>query len=1046
SGKKGLIIVLDQVEEVFTRPARDRKEELSVFLETVSAIFAQPDERPAGKLLLSYRKEYDPEIEKACRAAGLPKEKAFLERLDRTGILEIIGGLAANQQLKNKYRLEIEKGLPVLVADDLLEDRNSPIAPVLQIILTKLWQQQENHDKRVFRAEEYQQLKKEGILLDDFFHQQMAQIRAWEEELQQQVESSGLALDVLHYHTTALGTAESRSLEMLRTHYQHQSSVLQQLLHQLQALYLLAGLGPERTALAHDTLAPIVQKEIRDSDKPGQRALRILSSKMADYEISPERTYIDEEDLALVEAGAGGMRMWTIKERELVEKSRERRAKLVAERRRNKRLKIGGTIAITVLAVVASIFAWQFRQKAEVATLTNEALRLEKTDATRAFQTINRALAILPEDPSALQARNEIYAENEFYTHSLSHSGPITGLHLSPNGRLLATITADTLWLWEIATLEGNQPKKIIPHGSDILSVSFSPDSEQILTACENYTAYLWATGHSPMPVHTFEKQADLIIRAVFSPDGQHLLTGGRDGALTLWTVSGDTLWTRYLHNTQITSLDFSKDGRYFLSSSIGSTEVYLWNKEGELVQVFNHPANVTSVAFGPDGQTFLAGCREDATAYYWSIDSILLSPLKGHTNRINSVAFSPDGNFLLTASMDKTIKLWNLQAKNLKTYRGHEESVNAAAFSPPCPDGMDCPFGDGQYFASGGADGMLRWWKRQSKVVQAFGPHAKGVAAVAFAPDGQSVLSATGNGEQEIVLMLNDPSVDPNNLAMLFIPLADYPAFVWNPDGTKATSLSGHKRGITSLDIAPDNQYLLTGSDDGQALIWNWEGEVVRGLQGHRNDIKAVAFSPDGQLIATAGEDSLAILWDLHGDSIAVFNHPDVVLSLCFSSDGSFLLTGSGDSEVRLWDIQQKESKKISVNEGAISAVAFSPNGNTFVVGGKGGDRAMFSLWNTNATLINTFIINSENRTGGRGINSLAFSPDGNYILAGAEGGIAVLFDLEGGVIQTLNDFEGSGVYCVIFSPDSQFILAGSGDGWARLFRNISSSYIMKE
>lgn len=124
SPKKGRLIVIDQVEEVYTRPRVEDSEELAVFLGLISGIFSQANERPAGKVVLSYRKEFDPEIEKACRAAGVPKEKVFLERLDRSGIIEIIEGLTSNNLLQQKYRLTLEKNLSVLIADDLLVDKN----------------------------------------------------------------------------------------------------------------------------------------------------------------------------------------------------------------------------------------------------------------------------------------------------------------------------------------------------------------------------------------------------------------------------------------------------------------------------------------------------------------------------------------------------------------------------------------------------------------------------------------------------------------------------------------------------------------------------------------------------------------------------------------------------------------------------------------------------------------------------------------------------------------------------------------------------------
>ena len=267
-----------------------------------------------------------------------------------------------------------------VIADDLLEDKKSSIAPVLQIILTKLWQLEDGKDHRHFSIEQYQNLRKEGILLDDFFHQQMAKIAAWEQEIGHLAASSGLALDVLNGHTTELGTATSQSLEAIRQKYQHQTEVLEKLMIQFQDLYLLAGIGNHQTILAHDTLAPIVQKEIRDSDKPGQRALRILHAKMADYELYPSRTFIDATDLQVVENGAAGMRLWTEKEAALIKQSQELREKRARQDRLNTQLKTGGSAIIAMLAVVLFVLWQQSENQAKIAALNAEALAIEPDD------------------------------------------------------------------------------------------------------------------------------------------------------------------------------------------------------------------------------------------------------------------------------------------------------------------------------------------------------------------------------------------------------------------------------------------------------------------------------------------------------------------------------------------------------------------------------------------------------------------------------------------------------------------------------------------
>jgi len=358
---KPLLVILDQVEELYTRPNPQQPQELKVFLTALQSIFGSPAERPQGKLLLGYRKEYHPEIEAACKLFRLPRATVFLESLRKKDILDIFHGLTRTPALKARYNLTVEDELPVMLADDLLEDKDSPVAPVLQIVLTKLWKAalQENPIAPRFTVTQYEQLKKDGIAMGEFFAQQMTQLRTWQPE----VVDSGLALDVLHFHTTELGTAGSRSLEELRQTYQHRQDIIDALIAKCKELYLLTEAlhSAEHTGLTHDTLVPAVTKEYNSSERSGQRAARILNSKMSDFDENSSEVWLDEADLALVEKGGSGMRKLNATEEQLLELSRVKRRQ---RQRLRKQLWAGGVVML--LGIIATaIFAVMKMQEAD---------------------------------------------------------------------------------------------------------------------------------------------------------------------------------------------------------------------------------------------------------------------------------------------------------------------------------------------------------------------------------------------------------------------------------------------------------------------------------------------------------------------------------------------------------------------------------------------------------------------------------------------------------------------------------------------------------
>lgn len=399
--EKPLIIILDQAEECFTRPNRELVDELDTFLLEIKDIFENPLDKPQGKLILSYRKEYSSEIEEAIKNLEIPREKIFLQHLDKEGIMEIVLSLTKTERLQRRYNLSIEPELPAIIADDLLEDKESAIAPILQILLTKLWNLAEKDGTFAFTVANYQRLRKEGILLDDFFDQQVGKLREKYTELEQ----TGLVLDILHFHTTHLGTAETHSLDEMRLRYGEKEDRLDQinqLLNEFKHLYLLMDAGTSRTGLAHDTLAPLVKQRFKNSDKMGQRASLILENKVRNYEID-NASVLDKEDLAVVEQGTAGMRLWTAKEAELIKKSQAKRAR---EKRKSKLIRIVGVVALVVILGTA-VFAFFEREKAQKqAVIATESL--QKVQMKEIQERIQRTNALLAANENAVPIIKEI--------------------------------------------------------------------------------------------------------------------------------------------------------------------------------------------------------------------------------------------------------------------------------------------------------------------------------------------------------------------------------------------------------------------------------------------------------------------------------------------------------------------------------------------------------------------------------------------------------------------------------------------------------------
>ncbi|MCP4358409.1 MAG: hypothetical protein GY796_10375, partial [Chloroflexi bacterium] len=303
---------------------------------------------------------------------------------------------------------------------------------------------------------------------------------------------------------------------------------------------------------------------------------------------------------------------------------------------------------------------------------------------------------------------------------------------------------------------------------------------------------------------------------------------------------------------------------------------------------------------------------------------------------------------------------------------------------------------------------------------------HTDWVWSVAFSPDGQTLASASADGS--IIL--------------------------WDTSNTKALAtrqpigqpLTGHSGWVRSLAFSPDGQILASGGTDDTIRLWDPATGQTLGppLTGHAGFITNLAFSPDGQTLASSSADGTIILWDIPtGEPIGspLADHTGFVLSVAFSPDGQTLASGSEDSTIILWDIstrlnagirqqeqqpQQPLARALTNHQGAVSTVAFSPDGQTLASGSADGT---LILWD-----VETRQPRREPLTGHKsGVNSLAFSPDGQTLISGSEDKTVIAWDAGGRPLGEPMIGHTDSVLGVAFSPNSvadRLAASGSADG----------------
>lgn len=741
--------------------------------------------------------------------------------------------------------------------------------------------------------------------------------------------------------------------------------------------------------------------------------------------------------------------------RQEAENSRLEAQKLAAERQKRKQatvLAIGGFL-LAAIAMVALLYAVQARNRAQKIAqanqLTSQALQMSATDATRAFELVSEALTLLPDDKTALQARHDIYANNEFYHRSIACDS-VSGAVLSPVGDLILAAAGHLAILFDTAgrRLQVFQhPDLGLNSQSDTVSVAtssnrvrvvrFAPDGKQLLTATSEGIVRIWNT--QGQLLREIKSQEEEISAAEFSPDGRFILAGGRNGTAALWSSANGALiksWSA--HADEITAVDFTPSGDTLLTGSWDG-QVCLWRAGQESAMLrLAHTTPVMTAGFSPDGARLLVGERS-GRAHIWTLSGKKEITWPAHTRRINGARFLPGGHQVFTCSDDRQIKYWDLDGLEIKTYRGHSDFVYNIDFRA-----------DGAAFVSAGADGTIKCWNVHSKIASAFSTGLSSLERTALSPDGRLLLTAAGTGLLDAVEQLNDGQAGEDAFWEALEQTEQPQALqVWGTDGRLQLTLDGHTSAVTALAFLPNNAGYASSDDSGMTLVWDSGGKIVQKLAGDAAPVLAV--SPDGQMLVvgsrtgrldsagmTVGTD--IVLWKQDGSLLRKILIPAGVASLAFSPDSRQLLSGSYDDTLRVWSLasgQEQPVRAIAGREGRIESVAWSPDGR-YLAMGESGPNARLSVWDISGKRLFEQIIRAENKTGGRGVTSVAFSPDSRLLAAAAEGGVVKVYNLQGAEIQTLTDFSGSGIAGLAFSPDGRSIWVGSTDGWVRCFKVI--------
>lgn len=452
------------------------------------------------------------------------------------------------------------------------------------------------------------------------------------------------------------------------------------------------------------------------------------------------------------------------------------------------------------------------------------------------------------------------------------------------------------------------------------------------------------------------------------------------------------------------------------------------------------HSVPVASMSFDCTS-TLLATGGCDGTIKLWDvIKQYCTHNLKGSSGVVHLVEFHPDISRLqlFSSSSDCAIRIWDLRSSRcVCVLESHYSPVTALAFSP-----------DGHTLVSSGRDKICSVWDLQEQKVKRTIPVYEAVEGVVLL-SGSSDYSEMGVKSDALHLVTAGSKGvlrvwDSRSSCCVFTQTLPNAPSVQHTDDEEDED--EERLGLLQLLLLPRSGRLITVTAEHNILLYQMPTLTVQQqFVGYNDDVLDVKFvGKDDTHIAVSTNSSQLKVFELSTNSCQILHgHTDTILSIDVFRKGSMFATCAKDKSVRVWRMDVSSGRVHCVAQGtghsnAVGSIACSRLKQQFVVSGS--QDCTVKVWDLPESAggggeVMMMKARSTERAHEKDVNSVCVSPNDKLLASGSQDRTAKLWALSDLSLLGVCRGHRRGVWSVQFSPVDQILGSASADGSVRIW-----------